>query len=674
MARHRPIHRPSTLAAAVLLAGGAASFVTANVSVNIWNGVSSFHHARVGVPDLDQRRSGLPNDGNCFCVPTSFVNMAIYVANHGYPEVEPGEGSFLGNQQYAALTNLLETIGDEAGISPGGGDPNDPDCPGFDGVAGDGGDGECSNLPCGGRVQYVHGAYIDLDLYGGALDDLVFNAKWLDPIALPSSHSVFAQFAFDGGILLLGYGRYAQVGDVSGIPVYKRSGGHCVTMNGILREGNLRTISVRDPAQDDGDLLNQSPWVTKTYDITEVLILVTAQDPDEGPIDDAAFLQLPAIDEPQEDGVKRLIDSYFSVRPKVGVFWKDFDVVNTLPLAGGFGGYEPTHHTNPPAITFAITDLILDEHGIGWIALRPGSTPASGQLIKKNPVTGETTVLGPSTADQLAMNRFDDLYAINDSPPSIERRRADGAIQATVSITGIPRAIACDDLKDRVLVVVPGTAGFGGSIIAYPRSLGVDGTAPTVFPLGTLVPLGTAMRAAVNPQDGHLWIASASNDVARAFKLPASPGAPLTPVELITGFSDLTCIEFDDSGRLYAVDAGSAKVFERDAAGGWVMIKSTQLAGVDVGKTLRISKSRSNFDPARHDTPAWNNIPPAELEELGTDQPDCVGDLNGDGTVDAVDLTVLLGQWGGAGNADLDQNGAVDAADLASLLAAWGPC
>lgn len=48
------------------------------------------------------------------------------------------------------------------------------------------------------------------------------------------------------------------------------------------------------------------------------------------------------------------------------------------------------------------------------------------------------------------------------------------------------------------------------------------------------------------------------------------------------------------------------------------------------------------------------------------------GDLDGNGSVDAADLAILLGQWGGAGSGDLDASGTVDAADLAILLGAWG--
>ncbi len=47
-------------------------------------------------------------------------------------------------------------------------------------------------------------------------------------------------------------------------------------------------------------------------------------------------------------------------------------------------------------------------------------------------------------------------------------------------------------------------------------------------------------------------------------------------------------------------------------------------------------------------------------------------DLNGDGTIDGADLSILLNAWGTAGPGDIDQSGIVDAADIALLLGAWG--
>lgn len=48
------------------------------------------------------------------------------------------------------------------------------------------------------------------------------------------------------------------------------------------------------------------------------------------------------------------------------------------------------------------------------------------------------------------------------------------------------------------------------------------------------------------------------------------------------------------------------------------------------------------------------------------------GDLDGDGHVNAIDLALLLGSWGGTqGGADLDGDGSVGASDLAVMLGAW---
>jgi hypothetical protein len=54
--------------------------------------------------------------------------------------------------------------------------------------------------------------------------------------------------------------------------------------------------------------------------------------------------------------------------------------------------------------------------------------------------------------------------------------------------------------------------------------------------------------------------------------------------------------------------------------------------------------------------------------------PACIGDLNGDSTIDGADLGMLLGAWGMSGSADLDNSGAVDGADLGTMLGAWGAC
>ena len=50
-----------------------------------------------------------------------------------------------------------------------------------------------------------------------------------------------------------------------------------------------------------------------------------------------------------------------------------------------------------------------------------------------------------------------------------------------------------------------------------------------------------------------------------------------------------------------------------------------------------------------------------------------IGDLNGDGVVNGMDMTILLSAWGTAGPGDFNGDGVVNGADLAILLSAWGP-
>jgi hypothetical protein len=52
--------------------------------------------------------------------------------------------------------------------------------------------------------------------------------------------------------------------------------------------------------------------------------------------------------------------------------------------------------------------------------------------------------------------------------------------------------------------------------------------------------------------------------------------------------------------------------------------------------------------------------------------PVVLGDLDGDGSVGASDIAILLNGWGSAGAADLNGDGVVNGADLATLLSNWG--
>jgi hypothetical protein len=87
---------------------------------------------------------------------------------------------------------------------------------------------------------------------------------------------------------------------------------------------------------------------------------------------------------------------------------------------------------------------------------------------------------------------------------------------------------------------------------------------------------------------------------------------------------------------------------------------------VDYGEILNGTREDANA----------NGVPDC-CEGVGSCEP-CLGDVTGNGLVDALDLAAVLGSWGtnGKGEFPTDRNndGIVNAQDLALVLSGWGKC
>jgi Tol biopolymer transport system component len=101
---------------------------------------------------------------------------------------------------------------------------------------------------------------------------------------------------------------------------------------------------------------------------------------------------------------------------------------------------------------------------------------------------------------------------------------------------------------------------------------------------------------------------------------------------------------------------------------------------VNLGPT--VNSSSTDYDPsisADGLTLFFNSNRPGGVGELDLWQvavtPTCPADINGDHTVDVLDLLLVLAAWGAtSGPEDINGDGIVDVLDLLELLSAWGPC
>lgn len=128
------------------------------------------------------------------------------------------------------------------------------------------------------------------------------------------------------------------------------------------------------------------------------------------------------------------------------------------------------------------------------------------------------------------------------------------------------------------------------------------------------------------------------------------------------GPRDAHLSEVDDT--LYVVSS-EAQFVKISAAG----------AASAIVEQMAMTSSPSDMAFSESQRTAVAALPIPDGVDLLGDVPPCVGDLDGNGTVDLADLTMLLSQFGSFGPglpADIDADGDVDLADLTLLLSNFG--
>jgi hypothetical protein len=569
------------------------------------------------VPDFDQRRATLPNNGAMYCAPTSSMNWMAYIANHGYPNNPPYPHDWQSQSNYALATIEISILGYTMGTDP---------------VNGTGGGGAMAGI-----VSWLPDGFFVIHEYA----DGYYAPRFL----------TMAKLALAKYLVIPVVGWYQGTP-----PVISRHGGHVLTLTKAAVSGDNMQIGWRDPADDSADLTTQSTFVTQTYAIQPQVVVVDGY--------------VRAMDKVVSYG-SAYLDEFFAIFPLFGLT-TTFDHLNIAVLRPiVFANDRTPLYTYLPSGNGAqIRDLTLYGAGLDYyyITAPDGSTPS--QVWKLDPIARQSTSIASLTdAKRLVFGRNREMYVLDGRT----LRRFDLDVDPPQQISHTPSyqldALAYDDLTDEVL----GLTIAGRRILRFDTSLN---DLPAVqMPSGPV--LGGAGFLAVDPNDGNLFFTSANSPA--MYELAQNPFGGFDLVSFGDGsVRSPRGLNVGDNDHVFVSGDGVLREFMPATDGSWQEVTDSPFAGLTAGDALHIPRSRTNFDPNRMVGPAYNNILPTEF---GAGVPDLPGDVNCDGRVDNFDITafVLAVSRGEARyydvyptcnwlNADINGDGRVDNFDITPFV------
>lgn len=519
------------------------------------------------VPDFDQRRDDLMNDGRMYCAPTTAVNWLAYIANHGYPFIDPGAGSqafWHSVGSYGDVTDLLLRMGQLMGTDP------------VDGTSGNGAlAGYRSWLEAtGGQFFFsFHQVWLDGGWNTPRFDDI---AKWVN-LGVPVA-GVVGWYEEDG---------FAMT----------RDGGHVFSVVGVQRNGTERWLTFHDPA-DDTDLDEQSPPTSRSFAVEPRARLVQG---------------LPRVIDKVLDYGSGYIDEYVAIRPLAGLAKSPDGTQLVLAKPWRFS-FDPS----PVLDTIAsprdaqIADVAHCPLSLcSYLITRPVPGVASSKLWRFDPLTREYAELAVlDDGELLELDRFGRIHVLDGR--TIRCFEVDPEDRVEEVATVVPPApcdaLTIDDLNDRLLALCDGSV----------RPYAVDGLAalPAVqVPAGVV--LGGAASLSASPLDGAIFLTSELSPA--VYRLDGQGGFRAIGQGLLVRPRD---VSVGDGDGLYVVDgaSGLTQVFRPDPqSGDWVPFPGAPFAGLDVGVGLKVARSRTNFDPAIHSGPQYRNVLPPVAAAAGVD-------------------------------------------------------
>jgi hypothetical protein len=620
-------------------------------------GIIEFEYEVTGLPDFDQVRTGLPNCGRAYCVPTSTLDLLAYAANHGFPEVMPGPGAWMTPAKYNEVTGALAVLGSMMLTDPSSGTTK-----GWQYAALAGSpflEGEPALPPSKFTVtqMFVNG---DLNV---RMYKAVKSAIW------------------QNGLLSLSHGWYQTLTCDPQEPSY-RDGGHCLAVSQV--KGHLHvdggssfqdygaSVRLHDPAYDEGYSENgtcdavaptsQSVSADNVYTLFLKKLYALIHCFPIGSLDRLWACSSSNCTDP----TFRLVDSYLIIATKSAYAFSD-DPDPTLftlkPIQFTSGNLQPVVKTMGTSVPVASASIAPDGDEVlvianGFVAR---FDPLAAVPIPTPIPAGDYHLVDPTC---VAVGQGRGVFVLDMG--AIHRLTLDADVPIALnSVTpAIPtQRVVIDDANHQVIAV----SGQAQSIARYNESLNGE---PEVIKMPGNVPLDADARVTVDPRSGELWCADGGPTIHR---VRAKDGIVIDTTFTIPGVKAAGGFDVDDAGHLLISVNGTLREF---AVTGETLneVVDSPFKGLPGGRIVLVTHSRSNFDPAIHGTPEWRDVFPGSFGDIA---PACLGDIDSDGSVGQTDIALVLGAWGSSAPdepADVDESGLVGPEDLARVLGAWGPC
>lgn len=525
------------------------------------------------VPDIDQVKApdspaiaGLPNDGRCYCVPTSALNWFSYLAQNGFAQLRPGSEDYQQGppnftERYNKITTYQAILGGSAHMSL---NPGPSDSTGGCGVGPD------SAVPS--MLQWIEEDNLASSIsvtYVGENEDTGYIPRIGDA----------ALQALLGGFIMPRIGWYA---DTLGTGVMSRTGGHVVSLVHASGQWNpssgFGVVALHDPARtEDGDEFSQSTFVRHEYSTVDVF---ESYETDNGNVNRRRTRIMGYSND------RGRMDGFYSIMPKYGLIsGADGGIQMNRPFVIG-SLFNPETQTNYLE-GVRVSDAVILPHRTIVPYLEERSDVISGLDL----LTDRTETLAelPGVKRIVFGGTEGRLYALSDNGISSFNTTEWDFIQQIATRVSFDE-MAFDPANNRLVAL-----DTQNGAVHY---LSTD-----LEPAGSVVirdwPGGSASMTV--DRRGRAWLLQdgTSNTIL------ISESGTVSAIEMGDG-RELTGIYAGDDNRLYAIRNGQVVSFHYDGG----IADDTPFDGQDASSWIRISQSWNNVNPEKEIGPGWDNVLP----------------------------------------------------------------